>query len=69
MPYGFFLEVKGKSLLQKTPCTSDIGSRGPCTGTDLKESSLKTSFHGTSYDAYEPAWKANSKGTVVTLIT
>ena len=34
-------ELKGKSLLLKTPCSSKTGPREPWTGTNLKASSLR----------------------------
>ena len=59
-----------KSILLKTPWTSDIGSRGPSSETDMNTSSLRNSFCGTrrhhesfqrlettsppSYNAHEP---------------
>lgn len=35
---GYSPEVEDKSLSLKTPCTSDTGPRGYCTGTDLNVS-------------------------------
>lgn len=37
---------QGKSLLLKTPCTSDSEPRGPRDGTCLEASALRTSCHG-----------------------
>lgn len=40
-------EAKGKFLLLKMLCTSDIGPRHPWSETDLTVFSLRISFHGT----------------------
>lgn len=50
-----------KSLLLKTQCTSDKGTRGPGNGSDLKVPFLRTLFYGLMLSCKLPKVESNQE--------